>query len=141
MNGLPAIVLLASVTYCSYAAILPAKFDATVPVPTDNCGLISNPLKIAELKARQTRWAKVKASDLNCELCLDFVEIAKTYEECDEEAIEHKMIAGCHDKFKDPLEAFICSLVCYEIGEDIVKETDKQDPVATCSKLFGCKYD
>ncbi|CAJ0935456.1 unnamed protein product, partial [Mesorhabditis belari] len=116
----------------------------------DQCGEITSPLLQMRLqirsKIRKIRASQMKpeqANTVQCQLCLDLVDIAKTYEECDEAKVEHKMESECDKDFKaDSAGDKACRGLVDGIMEDMIDKTEDQSAPAICSKRLGhdCKY-
>ncbi|CAJ0583843.1 unnamed protein product, partial [Mesorhabditis spiculigera] len=115
------------------------------PKQRDNCGAITLPLLDQKLnQLRMIRGKQGKANSVNCEICLDLVDIAKTYEECGEAYVEHKLEAKCDEDFeKQPEADKACRGIVDEIAHDVIDDTEHQDAPSMCTKWLKqvCKYD
>uniref|UniRef100_A0AC34QVF5 Saposin B-type domain-containing protein n=1 Tax=Panagrolaimus sp. JU765 TaxID=591449 RepID=A0AC34QVF5_9BILA len=129
---------------CKYdviAAIVAIGMAIVLPIKTQkksgsgpNCGAKDAPKKSFLLPNKDT--------SIGCELCLDLVQVAEMYAECDEAYQQQKMEEYCKSKlgngtFLDKM----CEIFVDDLMEELEADTGA-DPSKVCTKLLGkeCKY-
>ena len=76
-----------------------------------------------------------------CEMCLDLVQVAEMYAECDEAYVDAKMDAKCDSYFHNGFLDKVCRDMIDDLMAELEKDTDK-DPAKVCSKVTktDCHY-
>uniref|UniRef100_A0A914QAW4 Uncharacterized protein n=1 Tax=Panagrolaimus davidi TaxID=227884 RepID=A0A914QAW4_9BILA len=74
-------------------------------------------------------------------MCLDLVEIAETYAECDEAYIDKVLDKKCDSYFHSGYMDTACRDMCDEIIKELEADTDK-NPSKVCTKVTktDCHY-
>ena len=83
-----------------------------------------------------------KETSVGCELCLDLVQVAEMYAECDEAFVQQKLDEDCRSKLQG---GSFLDQVCEKLVNDIMRtleEDTNADASTVCSKIMKkpCKY-
>uniref|UniRef100_A0A1I7ZBS6 Saposin B-type domain-containing protein n=1 Tax=Steinernema glaseri TaxID=37863 RepID=A0A1I7ZBS6_9BILA len=98
------------------------------------CGLMAN-------KPVFGKRTSAAGANVICEMCLDLVEIAEMYEDCDEEYVEDKLDAKCDSYLHSGVIDDLCRGLVDGLYKFVKGETDK-NPAKVCTKLLksDCHY-
>jgi len=122
-------IIVLSFAIAAYAApgagvVKRAKGDGNDP----NCGLKKKTMPLLP---------KIKAASVGCEICLDLVQVAEMFAECEEAFIEEKLDEKCDEWTHSTtnLADHLCRAMIETIAQEIIAETGQPAP-AVCQKLF-----